>query len=392
MLQKFNCIIFVLLLGVLGVFPSLGYAQGHVSRTAPNDPTIHPLTIGHSGALKGKFHFTVGSDGKMIRIDNVGDSGSSWTGSGLGTPTANFTGTPNSGSVGTFVPNFSGRVRYTPNPGISIYPPEYEWTAKANYKLNAKFNIVLDFTPGDDFAGRSKTEMGVGEIADVQVIPINPPDTTINVTSITTSGAITNGGYRITAGNTAGAGTITVKATINGSWTEYTETLNVSVLEPTSIVFEEVVKWRNHLDPTTPIPNTLRGASIICKMFVQPKNVSFKGVSFGEDFVVPTKCEGSLDTRVTPVNHSSWTDVATAGNILTGCRIGGSDVYDHAIFMCPFLGNGERIWDIPWSYKTSSMIQRKVFVQKMPQVMKNIGDKTSTISKNGIAPPPRTIP
>jgi hypothetical protein len=63
-----------------------------------------------------------------------------------------------------------------------------------------------------------------------------------------------------------------------------------------------------------------------------------------------------------------------------------------SLFMCPFLGNGERIWDIPWSYRTSSMIQRKVFIQKMPQVMTNIGDKTSTISKNGIAPPPRVIP
>jgi hypothetical protein len=385
MLKKSSCIIFVLLLGYFWVFPSLGYAQGQVSHTAPNDPTTHPLTIGHSGALKGKFRFTVGSDGIMIRIDNVSDSGSAWTGTGFATSTANFTGTPNSGSTGTFVPNFSGRVRYLPSPGPSGPLPEYEWTAKATYKLNAKFNIVLDFTPGDDFEGRSKTAMGVGEIADIKVIPINPPDAEINITSITTSGKILRGsGIRVTADDTAGSGTITVKATVNDSTTEYTEILNVTVLEPTGV---EMILQSEY--------NTMNGNLIrkgMClKTYLKPTNVSFYQTKIIEDVCPATDATPNYQNASHPAWTTGWASTSK-GNITTGCLVEGPNIpnppknllhWDFAGYFDKSIPlPGHYTWKIPWKFRVGSGTP-KTFTDVTQKF--NITYNNLTVEKFGIS-------
>jgi hypothetical protein len=257
--NKIKIILFVICLALSTVFC---YGQGGVSKNAPNDPTEHLLNLD----ISKKLHFSVSaSDGKMSRIDTVSDSGSSWQGSGLNTSTANFTGTPNSGKAGTFRPGFSGQVKLT---GSGSGPAQtYDWTAKAKYNLGGKFKIYLDFSQGDDFTGRSKTAMGVGEIADIQVVAVDPPGATVTITSVSTSGAITNGGYRVTAGNTAGTGTITVKAKVNNSWTEYTEKLDVTVLEPTGV---RQVKLRD-----ISIPVNQCGAGFEAASYLEPKNVSF---------------------------------------------------------------------------------------------------------------------
>ncbi|MDR2440938.1 MAG: hypothetical protein LBE12_16380 [Planctomycetaceae bacterium] len=387
MLKKISCIILVLL-GYFLVFPSLGYAQGQVSRTAPNDPVIHPLTIGHSGALKGKFKFTVGSDGIMIRIDDLSESGSSWTGTGLATSIATFVGTPNSGSVGTFVPNFSGRVRYVPAPGPSGPLPEYEWTAKASYKLNAKFNIVLDFTPGDDFDGRSKTAMGVGEIADIQVVPVNPPDATINITSITTSGKILRGmGIRVTADNTAGPGTITVKATVNGSSTEYTETLSVTVLEPIGLVF--------FARPGTGIKHIKGIASVGRKLQWQltPTNVSFYKVQTQE---WGTNSNGTSEYQFTgflqedhPLIHNpgSWIKLQKCKDTINNPLYRKANITSHedvcaTIKPIPLDNNGNSALSQGGGYSLTLPWRYRVDDTGNPQILKTV-ISTATIEQNG---------
>ncbi|MDR2437952.1 MAG: hypothetical protein LBE12_01100 [Planctomycetaceae bacterium] len=71
----------------------------------------------------------------MSRIDTVSDSGSSWNGSGLGTPMATFTGTSNAGQLGTFTPGFSGDVKLIGSGSGPIQT--YEWTAKEIFRLVA---------------------------------------------------------------------------------------------------------------------------------------------------------------------------------------------------------------------------------------------------------------
>jgi hypothetical protein len=91
----------------------LGQANVHSKKT--EDTTVYKL----SNSLKedvGKtrdFSVTAGSNteqGEMIRVDNMDDGGSSWTGSKSGS-VANFHGVQKQDISGIFTPTFTGRAK-----------------------------------------------------------------------------------------------------------------------------------------------------------------------------------------------------------------------------------------------------------------------------------------
>ncbi|MDR2756084.1 MAG: hypothetical protein LBC20_10280 [Planctomycetaceae bacterium] len=312
----------------------------------------------------------------MSRIDTVSDSGSSWNGSGLGTPTATFIGTPNAGQLGTFTPGFSGEVKLTGSGSGPIQT--YDWTAKAKYELGGKFKIYLDFSQGDDFTGRSKTAMGIGEIADIQVVAFDPPGATVTITSVSTSGAITNGGLRITAGNTAGIGTITVWAKVGNSSTSTKETLNVSVLEPTGV---RQIKLRD-----VSVPTGTCGAGFEAASYLEPKNVSFHFITVGEGICYST-ATGSIYPSRHEMAHSRWTASVSKGNSVEGCRVEGPNAgnppYDYIFGGEPNLsiGAGTFTWNIPWEYSCGNIVNREF--SRLTHLTVYNGNGGATTSKAG---------
>jgi len=120
---------------------SVGYAQSVVSQQNSQDHTQYNLGDSMKYDLSMVRYFGVSAtDGKMSRIDDVSDPGSTWIGWGLDTSSANFMGYQNPNArEGYFNPQFSGEVTKTGGSGGDKVT--YEWAV-----LNAGYHILrIDF-------------------------------------------------------------------------------------------------------------------------------------------------------------------------------------------------------------------------------------------------------
>ncbi len=137
-----------------------------------------------------------------------------------------------------------------------------------------------------------------------------------------------------------------------------------------------------------PIHDGVRGAALVAEVYVNPTDVSFKGVSIGERTADP-EWSGSLKDPLDPDQgrHTAWSAPAGSGNLSTGCYVTDDNAGFEMNYNRP--GDGIWIWDIPWFYQVGTY-ESKVFTT-IRQDMRNIGDKKSTVSKNGITVE-RTIP
>jgi len=294
------------------------------------------------------------------------------------------------------------------------------------------FRIVL--LPDDNFQGRSLSTLGVGETGSdnpndplfagkiyvepigntlsTDIFPLQEFSSSDDVAFTMRDQNLDNGTAKFTAGIAKRSTVVTAKDK-NGN----SETYAIEILEPQGVRFEEYEKWRNGVPGRrpaifgsgtvvvcVPIPDLNRGAAVHNKMYVIPTEVSFVGVSFSEDGCSPTQYEGTLiDPNVDEPNHPAWNSpgIAGRGDINLGCRIGGPSLEDPerlpgTIDTACFIrdstpGDGKLIWDIPWTYHVKNSPDRMSFMPKMRQEMKNIGDKKSSVSKNGITVE-RTIP
>jgi len=279
--------------------------------------------------------------------------------------------------------------------------------------------------PDDNFEGRSLSALGVGETGGIYVEPIGTtlPTDIFPLQSFSSSDNnvlivipnLTTGKATFTAGNEKGSTVVTAKDKDGNE-----ETYTIEVVEPQGVRFEEYEPWRNGMPTRQPsifggtivvcvsLPNQKRGAIMHNKMYCIPTDVSFKGVLFAEKECPATEYAGTLvllgkDVNHPDVSHPAWKAPVEAGkgDVNLGCRIGSPSSADpnHLpgdIDTASFVrdnapGDGVLIWDIPWTYQTTSMQKPKVFITAMRQEMRNIGDKKSTVSKNGITVE-RTIP
>jgi hypothetical protein len=72
------------------------------------------------------------------------------------------------------------------------------------------------------------------------------------------------------------------------------------------------------------------------------------------------------------------------GNISTGCHVGTPCSRDNVYFKWYNIpADGKLVWNIPWTYQTSGMSKPRVF-NTLIHNCRNIGNKRSTMSKNGI--------
>jgi hypothetical protein len=301
--------------------------------------------------------------------------------------------TAKASAVGEYLLSFvmSVRIKVKNAGGVVIRTDVYSGRGLAKLKVtDGKFKIELNFD--DNFADRSLFRMGVGEGAVITASPMNVGDVLSGIT-YSGSGSISVSGNRITAGESGGSGTITVRASVVGSQETYTETLGVYVVEPAGVQFIRIGQGLLFL-PTD------RGVSFLAALYLRPTDVSFRGVLIGEEgdydgkttlvdnnIIERIKAErtGSLQ-NITHEYHLAWAMPGQSGNIYQGCRVGanvnGGDLVGFKWYNIP--GDGSYIWHaIPWTYQTGTMNLPKIFTTLI-QDMRNIGNQKSTVSKNGV--------
>ncbi|MDR1477519.1 MAG: hypothetical protein LBJ00_01095 [Planctomycetaceae bacterium] len=269
-----------------------------------------------------------------------------------------------------------------------------ESTGRGSAKLkvtNGKFKIVLVFD--DDFAGRSKTRMGVGEGATITVEAIDPVGGTTTIESTSGTGNITVSGTSVTAGNFSGSGTITVTAKVNGK-TATTETLGVTIVAPTGVRQEKIIPVDLHNGWTVPVTNPDRKLYVsgYCSVgmrvasYLNPTDVSFHEIDVGEG-----TCEGTGTGSLlfwTGNVHPRWKVGVSTGNIAQGCRVEGPNKgqqppYDFCSFATENvnIAAGTCTWNIPCEYHCNTNINRP-FAITIGKIVLD-GKKGVTVSKAG---------
>jgi len=226
--------------------------------------------------------------------------------------------------------------------------------------------IFTTFTPRDDFAGRSHERVGVGEIVDLDFFSLPPRPAadfggliwviaagTGALSAVTTAGTATYTApaladpavrleLRVASGATAGA--------LMGLRT-------IAVVEPSAVRMRRIGGGPPSFSPSGPIPAGRWGAGFTADVFVDPRDVSFRGVEFGEG-TVPSVITGtflSVFAGAHPVNSFGF---APGGNSVTGTLLGlpdgafsGSRGPARIVVGIPLCGDSDFLWAIPWEFR-----------------------------------------
>jgi len=231
------------------------------------------------------------------------------------------------------------------------------------------FPLVMgNLTPHDNFAGRSTTRFGVGEVIDLDFLslPVRPAADFGGLEWNLVSG----GGTLVTTPGT-GTGTYTapgVAATVQLELRVATGLLAGRVLSTRTITIVEPSAMRQVIVPGTspgfggwgnpPIAAGTWGVGFQANEFILPSDVSFRGVEFQEG-VVAAVSTGFLAGTNGMMHGANSHGLGLAGNAVTGTPLGtvGPDgvwlwgVAPNNIMGMQFCGAGTFLWAIPWLYR-----------------------------------------
>ncbi len=222
--------------------------------------------------------------------------------------------------------------------------------------------VIGTLTPRDNFAGRSSTRFGVGEIID------------LNFFSFPVTGAAALGGleWHLVAGGgalagvtPAGTATYTAPAVAAGAVLELRvaagatagrviSTHAITIVTPTGVRMTEVPGTA----PGFGAPAGTCGAGFQANPFIEPQDVSFQGVMFGEGTVAAVVTPpGSFWSIYAGRVHALGGLVAGGpGNAVTGTPVLGVDTIKtflgpaHSILGVSICGASDFLWAIPWEF------------------------------------------
>lgn len=231
----------------------------------------------------------------------------------------------------------------------------------------------------DDFAGRSNTRFGVNELIflDFFSLPPRPAADFGGLEWHVTSG----GGSLITFGldgtgmylapDTAATVTLELRVASGPTTGRVVETEVISIVEPSALrlvpvpgSFPNFGGWGA---PT--IPAGTWGVGFRGDEFIDPKDVSFQGVIFGEASVagVVTPAGSFLAGRSGLIHPANTHGPGRGGNITTGTPVAQDGVWHFGgvtpgSFMgIPTCGASDFLWAIPWEYQIGSGGARRPF-------------------------------
>ena len=219
-------------------------------------------------------------------------------------------------------------------------------------------------TPSDDFAGRSHSRFGVGEVIALDFFSI-PPRPAADFGGLRWS--VASGGGTLTLVTVAGTATYTAPPTADTVTLELRVASGatagrVVVSRTISIVIPSAVRMVDVPGSAPDFAGAILpgewGAGFRGNPFIDPRDVSFRGVMFGEGTVVGvTTPTGSFlapfDGRVHAVGGLV---PGAGGNATTGTPVLGVDsIQGHlppsgTLLGIPTCGTSDFLWAIPWEF------------------------------------------
>jgi len=230
--------------------------------------------------------------------------------------------------------------------------------------------VIGTLTAHDNFSGRSVTKFGVGETIDLSFVSI-PPRPAADFGGL--EWALVSGGGTLTGVTNVGTGTYTAPATagtvklelrVAGGATagSVISTHTISIVIPSAVRLVAVPGtapnfggWGN-----PPIAAGTWGAGFQANVFVDPKDVSFQGVVFGEGTIAPVTSGSFLSVFGT--HPSNTFGPGHGGNATTGTPVSPPQdgiwnwrgpVGTVPPFGTPFCGSADFLWKIPWEFSVA---------------------------------------
>jgi len=223
-------------------------------------------------------------------------------------------------------------------------------------------------TPADNFAGRSFSRFGVGEVINLDFFSIPPRPAadfgglqwvraagTGTLTAVTAVGTAT-----YTAPATADTVTLELRVAAGATAGRVVVSRTISIVEPSAVRMVAVAGTAPSFSLSGPIPAGTWGAGFQANVFVDPRDVSFLGVVFGEGTVASVVTGSFQGSFVHPVNTFG---PGHAGNAATGTPV--SPPVDNIVserrgpagtvpLFGPFCGASDFLWAIPWEFSVAA--------------------------------------
>jgi hypothetical protein len=234
--------------------------------------------------------------------------------------------------------------------------------------------IVGLLAPRDSFAGRSGVRFGVGEVIDLSFVSFPPRPAAdfggLQWVLVAGGGALVpglvpaDGTASYTAPATAAAVRLELRVAAGATAGRIISSHAITIVAPNGIRMTAVAGTAPGFSPAGPIPAGTWGAGFQADPFIDPRDVSFQGVVFGEGSVpaVVSPVGSFLSTFGGLVHPTNTFGPAHAGNAATGTRVsppvdnifsGGLAPAGTLPLFGPVCGTSDFLWAIPWEFSVA---------------------------------------
>jgi hypothetical protein len=226
-------------------------------------------------------------------------------------------------------------------------------------------------TPADNFAGRSRVRFGVGETIDLSFfsLPARPATDFGGLDWVVAAGggAIAppatahDGTATYTAPATAGSATLELRVAGGATASRVISAHTITIVAPSALrlvavpgSFPSFGGWGS-----PPIPAGTWGAGFRGDEFIEPKDVSFRGVTFGEGSVPGVVTGTFLAARSGKVHPANIHGPGLGGNATTGTPVAQDGVSSWGgvtpanIGVAQICGASDFLWAIPWRFSVA---------------------------------------
>jgi outer membrane protein OmpA-like peptidoglycan-associated protein len=258
-------------------------------------------------------------------------------------------------------------------------------------------------TAADSFAGRSTTRFGVGETVSLSFFSLPPRPAVdfggLDWVLVTGGGAITpspvhDGTGTYVAPAAAGPVTLELRVAAGATAGRVVSTHPIAVVAPSKVRMTDIPGTAPNFSPGGPIPPGRWGAGFRANIFIDPKEVSFRGVVFTEGTTTATVTGSFLS--VFPKLHTPGSPVAGGGgNLATGTQLVGFDrIFTGSrlpttSFPFNICGGSDYLWRIPWSFSVSG--SPPALFDTASQLHRSTFGCDAFVSKGGAGPFKRSI-
>jgi hypothetical protein len=346
----------------------------NVSQTGPQAPVTGAVLQSVGKNINAAYSATAGYNDQPALQAEETVTGESWTytaSAGAGvvySPTAQGTGssatvTAKSAAAGTYTITVTFELTFTITKykadGVTVDSTRTDgpYSGSGSATLNVKDGkFKVEIAPTDMFRGRRNT-LGIGEPASIVVEQENPSDPPVSFDSMEVYENINSEGGNtlidikspsFKAGHYGGTAKIKVWAKINGIKEQVPETIGVSVIEPSSIITEKIVKIPNPSPPHA-------YAGFIGRPYVLPITVSFLYTEVREG-TYPSEQKGYWAQKFPggiPHPDGNWADIVAGLTADKHNKVNWIDAIDSGVCRQPpmYAAGSYFQWNIPWFYR-----------------------------------------